>query len=118
MDNFFFTIMFLNALWFGSGFWFFGLKSKKAASLLLPKLQRIEPAYSVLAYSLKFLGGLNVGMAALSIAGLVNNLIRGHHDVDFLFLLVIGLAHGSQFAYNLPICHQSIQKATSPLAGF
>src|SRR5258706_7823513 len=110
MNNFFFVIMFLNVLWFGSAFWFFGLRSKQAANLLLPKLQRNEPGYSVLAYSLKFLGGLNLAMAALSIVGLTNNFILEHHAVSFLFLLVIGLAHGSQFGFNLPIAIKAYKK--------
>lgn len=95
-------LLVLNAVWFASAFWFFSLNSEKAATLLLAKQDRQGPSFSVLVQSLKFLGGMNLSLSILSVFCLVNiqNIVPVH--TAFL-LLIFSLAHGSQFAFNIPI---------------
>lgn len=97
------TILVLNALWFGAGFWYFGIKSRQAAKLIIKKKNRSKPSFDILAYSLKFLGGLNLAFAILSTAVLSQPAIFSTTLQQAVFAGIFGFAHGTQFYLNLPI---------------
>ena len=95
--------MALNVLWFGAGAAYFGLGSSRAAKLLVHKDSRSSPLFTTLAASIRFLGGLNLAFAALAALMLF---CKGlfPQDVQVAALTsVLALAHGTQFATNLPL---------------
>ena len=93
----------LNVLWFGAGFVFFALRPARAAKILVPREARTEPLFRTIVAALPFLGGMNLALAVL--AGLL--LLVGDGFVDprhaALYFAVFGLAHATQFAFNLPV---------------
>lgn len=103
MNYYIILVLILNLIWFAAAFHLFSLKSKNAAKMFLPRDQRTQPYFPILAHLLKFLGGMNLALAVLSILCLIyfNSFID--NPMAALILLVIAIAHGSQFWYNLPL---------------
>ena len=96
----------LNMLWFGAGFWYFALKHKTAAKLLVPKSARSSPLFSTLSAALPFLGGMNFAFSLLS-AMLLANLDFFTAPLEQMILLIaLGTAHASQFLINVPVAKQ------------
>ena len=63
-----------------------------------------DPAYrAVVAGSVRFLGGLNLGFAALSVMVLLNRTKFADPTVIAVPLATFAIAHGSQFLVNFPI---------------
>lgn len=96
-------LLVLNAVWFGAAFRYFGLTPQTAAKVLVPKSAREAPLFRTLAASLPFLGGMNLALAFLAVLLLFNLALFPEPGQRALFALTFGLAHGSQFACNVPI---------------
>ncbi len=118
----YFSILLLNRIWFGMAFCFFSIYSQKAMGLLLKKeekLERIsenkpenqssektkftEKIRQKLSYSLKFLGGMNFAFCLFNILLFSFPEIYPTYIQKSIFLLVFGVAHASQFIFNVPI---------------
>lgn len=101
------TLLVMNFIWFGLGFHAFSLRSRVFAKMMVPKDYRDTPAFEVLVASGRFLGGFNLAFALLCFL-LVWNLNLFPDDAQRgLLLLVIAVAHGTQFAFNVPIALQN-----------
>ena len=96
-------ILTLNALWFFMGFNVFSLRSKVFAKLLVPRDHRETPVFAILAASGRFLGGFNLAFAVFNGLLMINLALFPENNQRALFLFVFAVAHGSQFAFNLPI---------------
>lgn len=114
MNYYIILVLVLNILWFLAAFHLFSFKSNSAAKMFLPKNYRIEPYFPILAHLLKFLGGMNFAFALLSILCLINYDSFIETYLADKILLVIAIAHGSQFWFNLPLAIQE-RKDDSPL---
>lgn len=98
---------FSSALWFAAAFRYFSFQQKAAAKVLVPKSARQSPLFDTVAALARFLGGMNAALALLSALLLVIWL----SDAEFftapaerlMLLSVLGAAHLSQFAFNLPV---------------
>ena len=100
-------ILALNAIWFALGFHTFHIRRKVFAKLLVPKEHRDTPVFETLAESGRFLGGFNFAFSVLNILLLLN---LGDFDKDIQWAILLftnAVAHGSQFAANVPIALQN-----------
>lgn len=96
-------ILVLNAIWFAMGFNVFSIRNKVFAKLVVPREQRDTPVFDVLAESGRFLGGFNLAFSLLNIL-LLMNLSEFDKDIHWAILLLVNsVAHGTQFAFNVPI---------------
>jgi hypothetical protein len=102
IDVFFSAVLALNVLWFGAGFHYFSIQQVAAAKVLVPKTSRASPLFLTVAASVRFLGGMNLALAALCLLMLVTPLF-GTADQRSALLLVLAIAHGSQVYFNIPI---------------
>jgi hypothetical protein len=99
----FYVLLVLNALWFGVAFVSFGLTPRRAARLITPREYRDLPTFAILARSIVFLGGLNLALAVLAIVVLAAASQFPNPLQRVIFLGIFALAHGTQFAVNVPI---------------
>ena len=97
----------LNTLWFAMGFNVFSIRNKIFAKLLVPREQRDTPVFDILAESGRFLGGFNLAFAVCNILLLINLDIFPTDEQRAILLLVFSVAHGSQFAFNVPVAIQN-----------
>lgn len=100
-------ILVLNAVWFAMGFHTFHIRRKIFAKVIVPREQRNTPVFETLAETGRFLGGFNLAFSILNILLLLN---PGEFDKDIqwaILLFVIAVAHGTQFAANVPIALQN-----------
>ncbi|GAA5317680.1 MAG: hypothetical protein AseanaTS_28850 [Candidatus Pelagadaptatus aseana] len=96
------AILILNAVWFIMGFNVFALRGQIFAKLVVPREQRDTPVIDVLIHSGKFLGGFNLAFAVLNVLLLLNLELFDKNQQWALLLLVNAIAHGTQFAFNVP----------------
>ncbi|OUS30482.1 hypothetical protein A9Q99_05875 [Gammaproteobacteria bacterium 45_16_T64] len=102
-------ILVLNAIWFAMGFNVFSIRNKVFAKLVVPREQRDTPVFDVLAESGRFLGGFNLAFSLLNIL-LLMNLSEFDKDIHWAILLLVNsVAHGTQFAFNVPIALKNRQ---------
>jgi hypothetical protein len=101
------TILALNALWFGAGFQYFSFSSVAAAKLIVPKALRGSPVFPIVVASGRFLGGMNMAFCAFAVLLLVTQRLFPQAQQMAVFAAVFALAHGSQFAFNVPIALQA-----------
>ena len=96
-----------SALWFAAAFRYFSWQHSAAAKVLIPRSARSSPIFMTTAASVRFLGGMNGAFCALSAALLVTLFAAWPLFTDPLeravLLSVLGLAHFSQFIFNVPI---------------
>jgi hypothetical protein len=92
----------LNVAWFGLGFSFFWLRARRAVRLLIPRDAHEDAAARALVASLPFLGGLNLGFAALSATVLVPSLLGSSPAASWQIYAASAVAHATQFACNVP----------------
>ena len=107
-NHIFSGVVVANALWFGAGFYQFTLRSGVAALGVSTNSPNDDFSRSVIAGVLRFLGGLNLSLAALSVM-----LLLGPHELrkavpEAVFLTTFAIAHASQFAVNVPIARKEI----------
>lgn len=100
-------ILVANAIWFGLGFHLFALRRKIFAKILVPKEYRQTPVFDMLAETGKFLGGFNLAFCALSVLVLIYAAIFPEDSQRAVLFSVFAIAHGSQFAGNVPIALQN-----------
>ncbi len=93
----------LNALWFAGGFHLFWLRGKVFAKVVVPKEHRETPVFEKLIRSGSFVGGFNFAFLVLNVLLLIN-LDEFDSGRQWAILLIANaVAHGSQFAGNVPI---------------
>ena len=100
-------ILVLNAIWFAMGFHTFYIRRKVFAKVIVPKENRDTPVFQTLVETGRFMGGFNLAFAVLNVLLLLNT---GAFDKEIqwaILLVVNAVAHGSQFAANVPIALQN-----------
>ena len=103
MNIFYFSILVLNALWFGSAFWYFAIKRSTAAKLLVPRSARSSPIFLTLTAALPFLGGMNIAFSLLAAMLLLRQDLFTAPQEQAILLLAFGIAHTTQFLINVPV---------------
>ena len=93
----------LNAIWFAGGFHLFWLRGPVFAKVVVPRDQRNTPVLDTLIHSGKFVGGFNLAFFALNVLLLVNLDAFDNSRQWVILLMVNAVAHGSQFAGNVPV---------------
>ncbi len=101
--NIFTVVLVLNTLWFGAAFWYFSIKSTSAAKILAPRSERENTLFPTIAWSVKFLGGMNLAFSVFAFILLFSRAIFPDARQNMVFALVFALAHCSQFAFNVPL---------------
>ncbi len=97
------VVLFANSAWFGLAFWFFALRARAASRILIPASARSEGAAAALIASLRFLGGMNLGLSVLSASFLLTVLVAAGTSLPgWQVFLASGLAHATQFVCNVP----------------
>lgn len=101
-------IVLLNAIWFAMGFEAFYRRRQIFGKVLVPiKEDRDNSAYEALVESGRFMGGFNAALSLLNVA-LVFNLGGFETNSQWAVLLMFNsLAHGSQFAGNIPMAFRN-----------
>ncbi|TFG86862.1 MAG: hypothetical protein E4H19_04255 [Chromatiales bacterium] len=97
------AVLLLNVLWFGAGFRYFGLTPDTAARVLVPKSARELPLFKTLSAAMPFLGGMNLAFAVLAVLLLLNQSLFPEARQQAVLAFVFAIAHGSQFAFNVPV---------------
>ena len=100
-------LLFANAIWFGLGFHLFAIRRNIFAKILVPKEHRDTPVFDVLAESGKFLGGFNFSLCVLNLLIVFNSDVFPASEQRAVLCLFFAIAHGSQFAGNVPIALQN-----------
>ncbi|HEU4538306.1 MAG TPA: hypothetical protein VFS00_29500 [Polyangiaceae bacterium] len=93
----------LNVLWFGAAFWYFALAPGRAAKILVPRSQRDTPLYRTLVASIRFLGGMNLALAALALTLVLPTAVFAGARQHAVFASIFALAHATQLAGNVPV---------------
>ena len=101
------AVLILNTLWFSMGFHVFSIRHKIFAKLMVRREQRDTPVFAIFAESGRFLGGFNLAFAIFNILLLTNLDTFPTDEQRAILLFVIAVAHGSQFAFNVPIAIQN-----------
>jgi hypothetical protein len=99
----FHVVLALNVLWFGTGFVYFALMPRRAARLVTTREQREGGLYDILVGSVTFLGGMNLAFCVLALLVLVASREFPGPSQRAILAAVFALAHGTQFAVNVPI---------------
>ena len=89
-------IMIANIVWFGSAFYLFGLRPDKAFRYFRPDLHEGDNEVELAKFSIKFLGGMNLGFVVLCLSSLILG------QVNHAIIIGCATAHGTQFAFNVP----------------
>ena len=98
------ALFLLNAIWFAMGFYAFYLRRQVFGKILVPNREdRENSAYEAVIESGRFMGGFNFALSLLNLA-LLFNLGGFETGNQWAVLLAFnGIAHGSQFAGNIPM---------------
>ena len=100
-------ILVINALWFFGGYHIFDIRGRIFAKIVVPREHRDTPVMETLIVAGKFVAGFNLAFFVLNVLLLFN---IGLFDKDLqwaILLFVISVAHGTQFAYNVPVALQN-----------
>ena len=94
----------LNAIWFAMGFYAFYIRRHVFGKVLVPiREDRDNSAYDAVIESGRFMGGFNIALSLLNVA-LLFNLGAFETNPQWALLLAFNsIAHGSQFAGNIPM---------------
>ena len=103
VSTFYKLVLLLNVLWFGMGFWYFCIKRHAAAKLLIPESARSSPVFLTMTSALPFLGGMNFAFALLAAIPLLAQDLFVSPPERSLLLIVLGVAHATQFVINIPV---------------
>lgn len=102
-----YIVLALNSLWFFGGYFTFDVRGRIFAKVVVPAAHRDTPVMETLIAAGKFIGGFNVAFVALNVLLLLNLGVFEDSLERAILLFVIAIAHGSQFAYNVPIAFQN-----------
>lgn len=105
-DGLYTIVLLANLLWFGAGFWYFAWKHETAAKLLIPRSARSSPLFVTMSAALPFLGGMNLAFALLAAILLARSDLFVGGSERALLLGVMGVAHATQFAINVPVARR------------
>jgi hypothetical protein len=97
------VVLTLNVLWFSAGAVYFGVTTTSATKLLVSRPARQSPLFSTVSAAVRFLGGMNLAFAVLSGVLLFNRALFPEATQVAALMSVIALAHGTQFAANVPV---------------
>jgi hypothetical protein len=97
------VVLALNVLWFGAGAIYFGITATSATKLLVPRPSRQSPLFSTVSSAVRFLGGMNSAFAVLGGVLLFNRALFPEASQVAVLMSVLALAHGTQFAANVPV---------------
>ena len=102
------AVLLANAIWFAMGFHAFYVRRALFGKVVVPvKEDRDNTAYEALVKTGRFMGGFNLALCLLNIM-LVFNLGGYETGPQWAVLLMFNaLAHGSQFAGNIPMALQN-----------
>jgi hypothetical protein len=104
----------VNVVWFGLAFLFFSVRPRHAARLLTPCSSEGAAVREALIASLRFLGGMNLGMAALSAVQLAAWSTSVGPSGPVPLFVGAAVAHASQFAFNVPFALQRGRRGGAP----
>ena len=96
----------MNVLWFGAAVLFFGIMPQWSLGWIVAPRHKKAPLLSTVEASLRFLGGMNLGMAALS--GMLLSALRAEDPLFTrgaerrIFFYGFAVGHFSQFFMNIP----------------
>jgi len=107
LETLLYVILALNALWFFGGYHTFDIRGQIFAKIVVPQEHRDTPVMETLVLAGKFVAGFNFAFLALNILLLFNVSLFDNEQQWALLLFVIAVAHGSQFAYNIPVAIQN-----------
>ncbi len=107
------AVLVLNVLWFSAGAVYFGLTPTSAAKLLVSRPSRQSPLFRIVSASVRFLGGMNLAFAILSCILLFKRDVFPEAKQIALLISVLALAHGTQFAANIPVALTNNGKSES-----
>ncbi len=105
-DTLYQATLLLNALWFGSAFWYFAVKRNTAAKLLVPKSARSSPIFLTMSSALPFLGGMNLALSLLAAMLLARQDLFIAPQERSILLIALGVAHTTQFLINVPVARR------------
>lgn len=114
LDTSLIVALIFNICWFAGGFHFFCLIPHKAALLLRPDIPPGDERTKLAIASMRFIGGFNFAFLALSLMGVLQFYSSGDTSGKSLLLSASAIAHGSQFALNLPPLVQGGLKGGAP----
>jgi hypothetical protein len=97
------VVLTLNVLWFSAGAIYFGVTATSATKLLVSRPDRQSPLFSTVSAAVRFLGGMNLAFAVLGGVLLLNRALFPEAAQVAVLMSVIALAHGTQFAANVPV---------------
>jgi len=100
------AVVLANALWFGAGFWYFTIRRKAAAKLLVPRSARSSPVFVTLISALPFLGGMNLALSLLALLLLARQDLFVAPQEQGILLIAFGVAHATQFLINVPVARR------------
>src|SRR4029077_13881169 len=89
LDLFYYAILLLNVLWFGVAFHYFSVRRFAAAEMLVPESSRDSPLFLTIAASVRFLGGMNLAFATLSLLMLLGFLASSDAEQRTALLFVL-----------------------------
>ena len=102
-------VLILNATWFALGFISFYLRREVFAKILVSKEHRNTPVYDTLVETGRFMGGFNFAFSLLNVLLLFNIDEFQNSNQWAILLAVVAVAHGSQFAGNVPMALRNLR---------
>lgn len=96
-------IILLNIIWFGLAFHLFSIRNIIFAKTIIPREQRDTPVFDSLASLSTFLGGFNLAFFVLNVIILCFPTFFPEINQKISLLIVFAIAHGTQFAFNVPV---------------
>ncbi len=97
----------LNVIWFFGGYHTFDVRGRIFAKIVVPKEHRDTPVMETLVLSGKFVAGFNFAFLVLNILLLFNMDLFDKNLQWSILLFAVAVAHGTQFAYNVPVALQN-----------
>lgn len=102
-------VLILNTIWFSLGFHAFSIRNKIFGKVLVPKEHRDTPVFDIFVASGRFLGGFNFSYAIFNLLLVFSLNIFPNEMQRAILLFIFAVAHGSQFAFNVPVAIQNLK---------